>query len=411
MAFGPVPPSRGMAIELWDPEALGDELAMATLCQAIAKTDLICADLTTLDPQVMLALGYAIGMGIAVWLFADFADAEAFQALGRLTPLVSSTPRTYASGHDIARWFLYDLPEYLGGHWPVPEALSQWSISAPKDEVLWLHERMPSSGVNRLELSLSTLGIAANLSNMAVVSAHPLTWSLPELFAAPALICQFLPPLSNRSERLQNAQVALIAGMAHALGRPLLLLDEVGLLDGVDCRGVVHVFDGSSGQLAVVDDWHCAFAPAWADLPLGEIARLVQVKLQYPDAEVLIRRIMADLEAHGVEAHPAYGIKLALRESLTNAYRHGNRGEIDLPIHVRYCIHPARFDLVVQAQGDEFHLEDIVDCTRPENLLRTSGRGIFLIRQVMDEVETIGTGDGLRMCKYLSPTPHGAALG
>jgi len=89
-------------------------------------------------------------------------------------------------------------------------------------------------------------------------------------------------------------------------------------------------------------------------------------------------------------------IGMAVRESMVNAVVHGNRYSAHKK--VRFWIeHGAeRFAIGIADEGDGFDFENLPDPLAPENLLRTSGRGIFLIRSFMDEfhvrrLETGGT--------------------
>lgn len=93
-------------------------------------------------------------------------------------------------------------------------------------------------------------------------------------------------------------------------------------------------------------------------------------------------------------------VELSLREALANAVLHGNRG--DRRKHVRVeCFRDAdgSLVLVVRDTGPGFDPERVKDPTQPENLFRDCGRGIFLIRHFMDDVEFARGGREIRMRK------------
>lgn len=93
-------------------------------------------------------------------------------------------------------------------------------------------------------------------------------------------------------------------------------------------------------------------------------------------------------------------IDLALREAVVNAVVHGNRCNPDKLVEVAcYRMPNQTILLVVRDQGTGFDPTHIADPTLPENLQRSTGRGIYLIRRFMDEVEFHEGGREIRMKK------------
>ena len=80
-------------------------------------------------------------------------------------------------------------------------------------------------------------------------------------------------------------------------------------------------------------------------------------------------------------------IGMAVRESMVNAVVHGNRYNVHKKVRLLVTHSPERFTIRIADEGDGFDVANIPDPLAPENLMRTSGRGIFLIRSFMDEFE------------------------
>ncbi len=80
-------------------------------------------------------------------------------------------------------------------------------------------------------------------------------------------------------------------------------------------------------------------------------------------------------------------IGMAVREAMVNAVVHGN--QYNQHKHVRFVLSWAagRFTITIADEGTGFDFASIPDPLAPENLLRTSGRGIFLMRSFMDGVD------------------------
>ncbi|HKV34413.1 MAG TPA: ATP-binding protein [Pyrinomonadaceae bacterium] len=88
----------------------------------------------------------------------------------------------------------------------------------------------------------------------------------------------------------------------------------------------------------------------------------------------------------GVSDDAAYGIDMAVREAVTNAVLHGNRQDENKIVEIVLKSLPDALEISVHDQGHGFNPEDVPDPTATENLLKTSGRGIFFMRTFMDEV-------------------------
>ena len=84
----------------------------------------------------------------------------------------------------------------------------------------------------------------------------------------------------------------------------------------------------------------------------------------------------------------ALNVPVALTEALSNAILRGNRGIRDKQVRVRAVVSDSALVLEVADEGTGFDLDACtIDPTRPGNLEREDGRGLFLMRSLMDRVE------------------------
>ena len=88
----------------------------------------------------------------------------------------------------------------------------------------------------------------------------------------------------------------------------------------------------------------------------------------------------------GITEDVAFGVDMAVREAVTNAVVHGNKLDDAKVVEVKLRNTPAVFEITVHDQGAGFNPDDVPDPTKDENILKTSGRGIFFMRNFMDEV-------------------------
>jgi serine/threonine-protein kinase RsbW len=86
----------------------------------------------------------------------------------------------------------------------------------------------------------------------------------------------------------------------------------------------------------------------------------------------------------------ALNVPVALTEALANAILRGNRQAADKQVQVRATVDDAQLVVEVQDEGERFDLDASAhDPTTPERLEREDGRGIFLMRRLMDRVERL----------------------
>jgi serine/threonine-protein kinase RsbW len=100
----------------------------------------------------------------------------------------------------------------------------------------------------------------------------------------------------------------------------------------------------------------------------------------------------------GLDEESRHWLTVAIRESVINAIKHGNRNDESKLVFVDFDTTDARdgaaLEIRVRDQGEGFDPTTLPDPLAPENLLKTSGRGIFLMRAFMDEVRFRGLEPG-----------------
>jgi serine/threonine-protein kinase RsbW len=99
-------------------------------------------------------------------------------------------------------------------------------------------------------------------------------------------------------------------------------------------------------------------------------------------------------EALGFDEEERYRIGMSVREAVINAYQYGNHQNRDRKIFLLLDLQPAHLVIHIRDQGPGFRLEDVPNPLADENLLKTSGRGLFLMRTFMDELNVSSPKSG-----------------
>jgi serine/threonine-protein kinase RsbW len=109
----------------------------------------------------------------------------------------------------------------------------------------------------------------------------------------------------------------------------------------------------------------------------------------------------------GFDDEEVMKISMAVREAAINAVSHGNAYDPGKKVTLAFERTPRDLVIVVRDQGTGLDIGKIPDPLAPDNLMKTSGRGIFLIRSFMDvvEIHPSQTGTELKMIKHVHGNP------
>ena len=124
--------------------------------------------------------------------------------------------------------------------------------------------------------------------------------------------------------------------------------------------------------------------------------------------------ILDEVEYVGYDENSRFALRLALDEALINAFKHGNGSDPQKKVFVSYEIKPDGVEVEIEDQGPGFEVNGLLDPRLDEALKRTSGRGIFLIRQFMSSLQFNSCGNVIRFTYERKPelgvNPHGLSF-
>jgi len=118
-----------------------------------------------------------------------------------------------------------------------------------------------------------------------------------------------------------------------------------------------------------------------------------------------VDRLMVLFRKCGCVSQGESDVEIALREALANAIIHGNHENPRKHVYVRCRCKPDEVSIAVKDEGRGFELNKIADPTAPENTGAVHGRGIYLMRALMDEVRFEEGGVVVRMRKSTRKLP------
>ena len=115
------------------------------------------------------------------------------------------------------------------------------------------------------------------------------------------------------------------------------------------------------------------------------VERLLESTLESVDSAEELALGMATRA--GIDEDELMKIGMAVRESMANAVVHGNRYNANKKVRFSVAAGPDCFTIQIADEGEGFDFTALPDPLAPENLMKTSGRGIFLMRSLMDDFQ------------------------
>jgi serine/threonine-protein kinase RsbW len=114
-------------------------------------------------------------------------------------------------------------------------------------------------------------------------------------------------------------------------------------------------------------------------------------KMEISSEPLKIHEFEANLEHFfseaGLEKEDIENLGIAATEIVNNAIHHGNRGDSGKKVHIEFKKYRRRVEITIRDDGYGFDPAAIADPLEPENMFKESGRGIFIVKSLMDDVQ------------------------
>ncbi|MGB4291525.1 MAG: ATP-binding protein [Bacteroidales bacterium] len=101
----------------------------------------------------------------------------------------------------------------------------------------------------------------------------------------------------------------------------------------------------------------------------------------------IVEKIVDDISAEmGIDSNYYGKIMVSTMEAVNNAIIHGNKSDINKEVEIEFDYKGMGLKVTVEDEGNGFNYNEIPDPTLPENIEKLTGRGVFLMRKLADEV-------------------------
>lgn len=130
-----------------------------------------------------------------------------------------------------------------------------------------------------------------------------------------------------------------------------------------------------------------------------------KLSIEIPSDIKRIKEVSSDilkwLQPRKLDDSALFDIRLCVEEVVRNAITHGNNNDKNLKVLVSYWLDGGSLIVEVEDKGTGFDLDKVPDPTIDDNIMKSSGRGVYLVRKLMDKIELNDKGNKVRLTKYL----------
>ena len=255
----------GFNIADWTDLPIEGKVIFCAICEAIRNARCVATDITDLNFNVLFELGFAIGAGRAIWPLLERSEEDRlYSAFDTLTTVGHSR---YTNSKSIANKLSKKRPWTRGAHLLAPSLMASKPTRTAR-QILYLRGPSEDEASLRVEEILDDSGLSVITDDPSEVAFQPISWYLTRLETSFAVLIE-LGTLAGRQGTLHIAKCALVAGVAVACGRRLLMLGEN--VDGgpIDYRDLIRGYKNAAAAAAITKEW-------LAPLP-GELQDLEQI--------------------------------------------------------------------------------------------------------------------------------------
>lgn len=256
--------ARLVHIKSWEDGRIGGKFIISEICASIAAADLLLADLTGLNPNVLFEVGFAIAKSKRVWPILDTSVAGS--EFNDFRTLTSVGYASYTNARDIEAAYLKDQPQA-----DLKSSLLESIIQSPNRSpsgggpvLLYLKSQHDTEASVQVSTRLESSYARVILDDPRESPSQTLSWYGQQVSTAHSVVCHLTNP-ARHGARVRNARYALVAGMAFGMAKELLIICEGDFLAPLDYRDMTRTYTTAAAAVRHLSSWLSGVEKAWRD--------------------------------------------------------------------------------------------------------------------------------------------------
>ncbi len=287
-------------IKTWENCKVGGKFIINEICREIDESQLFCADLTTLNHNVMFELGYAIARNKRIWLAIDPSLTASRSDFHKLQILTTVGYSEYCNSHDLSGKFLKDQPWLDLTDTVFNTAIKIHLPQSARDTALYLKSRHQTEASTLISKEVSkaskALGLDLIVDDPRETTVQPLAWYAAQAYTAKFVVVHLINP-EREGAHLHNAKYSFVSGLVHGLDKPLMMLAQGDSLAPLDYRDTLKNYQTGSEAERHLHAWFVPLLESLRNESLPKQLYLAQVKLAQELGQLKIGEPIAENES------------------------------------------------------------------------------------------------------------------
>ena len=248
--------NNGQILEVigWKKTSNTGKFIIIEICREIESCDLVLFDLTNLNNNVLFELGYAVARDKRIFIFLDPSIEKAKSDFEKFN-LTTIGYSSYCNKRDIVKALYKEQPfNDLKDTLYRQSLMSIIKPSRKASTLLYLKSEIDTEASIKLSRRIIDSKINHVIDDPQEVRIHPLSWYVEEVTNSFCVISHFLDQ-NRRGQKLHNAKISFISGMAYGLDKKLLMLAHLPFISPIDYKELLKTHRTASECEKIVDQW------------------------------------------------------------------------------------------------------------------------------------------------------------
>jgi hypothetical protein len=241
-------------VKSWTSLAVSGRPIIFTICEEIRNSDLLIADITNLNPNVLFELGFALTQPKRLWLTFNTKVAGAKVLFDRFQLLTTVGYSPYTNSREIVTQFYKDEPYTKLNETLLADLAQSATVVTRPNSLLYIKPELMTEAVMTITRRVAGAPIPSTIDDPHEIGVQPLEWYVMNIKAAKGVICHFLSD-DYEDVRISNAKNAFVAGLAFGFKKPLLILAHKPYHSPIDYRDLLRIHEDARQADVFYQNW------------------------------------------------------------------------------------------------------------------------------------------------------------
>lgn len=244
--------NQEVKIKTWEELTIVGKRIISEICNEIDSSQLFLADITGINPNVLFELGYAIAKNKRIWLILDTSILNSKTLFDQFSTLISFGYAPYQNSGHIIRRFYEEIPQHDLASTLFESEIRPQLVDVVDMQLLYLKSKYENEASIKVANQLRNLRSSMIIDDPREAGGQNISWYAQQISRSTGVLCHFL---QRQDSQVHNARNSLICGLAHGMGKNIVILAENEFPSPLDYKHLVRKYERSSDAVKHMERW------------------------------------------------------------------------------------------------------------------------------------------------------------